>query len=290
MTAGTDYSKIYSQNNCTISGNSAVANANPIRYRGYYYDEDTGLYYCNARYYSPKWRRFLDPANNAINPHTVNGLNVYVYADNNPINIMYQPQYVNCQYRGSFSANVTLPQNKGLQNTVRAPFSLPQWVDPISTAIDHAFSVINPIRSAAYTLMHTNLWGLMRLDGVTELPGALSTTATVVGWGLGLVGGVFAGCEKYASGASVISSVFGGLINAGISIGSMYAATGIATWGMRLLAASTALPGGAIILIGAAATILIGIAINHALTEWNIGGDTIEGHLNNFIDWLIFWD
>ena len=30
--------------------------ANPIRYRGYYYDEDAGLYYCNARYYSPKWR------------------------------------------------------------------------------------------------------------------------------------------------------------------------------------------------------------------------------------------
>ena len=38
--------------NCTISGNTAIAKANPIRYRGYYYDDDTGLYYCNARYYS----------------------------------------------------------------------------------------------------------------------------------------------------------------------------------------------------------------------------------------------
>ena len=43
--------------NCTISGNTTVAKANPIRYRGYYYDEETGLYYCNAQYYSPKWRR-----------------------------------------------------------------------------------------------------------------------------------------------------------------------------------------------------------------------------------------
>ena len=29
--------------NCTISGDAAVAKANPIRYRGYYYDDDTGL-------------------------------------------------------------------------------------------------------------------------------------------------------------------------------------------------------------------------------------------------------
>jgi len=78
--------------NCTISGdttNYALAHANPIRYRGYYYDEDTGLYYCNARYYSPKWRRFISPETNALNPYVVNGLNTYVYANNNPIEIVY---------------------------------------------------------------------------------------------------------------------------------------------------------------------------------------------------------
>ena len=91
MTAGTDYSKIYSQNNCTISGNSAVANANPIRYRGYYYDEDTGLYYCNARYYSPKWRRFISPDDTAyLDPSSVNGLNQYCYCNNDPVNC-YDP-------------------------------------------------------------------------------------------------------------------------------------------------------------------------------------------------------
>ena len=48
------------QYKCTISGdttNYALAHANPIRYHGYYYDSETGLYYCNARYYSPKWRQ-----------------------------------------------------------------------------------------------------------------------------------------------------------------------------------------------------------------------------------------
>ena len=73
--------------NCTISGNTTVAKANPIRYRGYYYDDDTGLYYCNARYYSPKWRRFISPDDTAyLDPHSVNGLNQYCYCNNDPIN------------------------------------------------------------------------------------------------------------------------------------------------------------------------------------------------------------
>ena len=76
--------------NCTISGETTsydVANANPIRYRGYYYDSDTGLYYCNARYYSPKWRRFISPDDTAyLDPESVNGLNLYCYCNNDPVN------------------------------------------------------------------------------------------------------------------------------------------------------------------------------------------------------------
>ena len=76
--------------NCTISSdttNITVAQANPIRYRGYYYDSETGLYYCNARYYSPKWRRFISPDDTSyLDPSSVNGLNQYCYCNNDPIN------------------------------------------------------------------------------------------------------------------------------------------------------------------------------------------------------------
>ena len=78
--------------NCTISGettNNALAHANPIRYRGYYYDDDTGLYYLNARYYSPKWRRFISPDDTSyLDPETVNGLNLYCYCGNDPVNFI----------------------------------------------------------------------------------------------------------------------------------------------------------------------------------------------------------
>ena len=88
--------------NCTVSSettNYAVANANPIRYRGYYYDDDTGLYYCNARYYSPKWRRFISPDDTAyLDPENVNGLNLYCYCNNDPVNYCdpsgYMPEWL----------------------------------------------------------------------------------------------------------------------------------------------------------------------------------------------------
>ena len=79
--------------NCSIvsTSNSTVANANPFRYRGYYFDRETGLYFLNSRYYSPELRRFISPANvSALNPKAVNGLNLYCYVGNNPIGFPYK--------------------------------------------------------------------------------------------------------------------------------------------------------------------------------------------------------
>ena len=75
--------------NCTVlySGITDLANNNPIRYRGYYYDKETGLYYLNSRYYNPEWRRFISPDDTAyLDPESVNGLNLYCYCGNDPVN------------------------------------------------------------------------------------------------------------------------------------------------------------------------------------------------------------
>ena len=68
--------------NCNIVSfaNANLASYNPIRYRGYYYDRETRLYYLNARYYSPEWRRFISPDDTSyLDPESVNGLNLYAY-------------------------------------------------------------------------------------------------------------------------------------------------------------------------------------------------------------------
>ena len=63
-----------------------IAEINPLRYRGYYYDAETGYYYLQSRYYNPEWGRFLSPdAFSYIDNSTRLGFNAYIYCTNNPV-------------------------------------------------------------------------------------------------------------------------------------------------------------------------------------------------------------
>ncbi|MBR3965560.1 MAG: RHS repeat-associated core domain-containing protein, partial [Clostridia bacterium] len=71
---------------CTITYDpTGIGAINPIRYRSYYYDTETGLYYLNSRYYDPNTGRFV---NADVYVSTGIGLlncNMYAYCHNNPI-------------------------------------------------------------------------------------------------------------------------------------------------------------------------------------------------------------
>ena len=59
---------------------------NPFRYRGYYYDTETKLYYLKTRYYDPVVGRFITIDDlSYIDPEHINGLNLYAYCGNNPV-------------------------------------------------------------------------------------------------------------------------------------------------------------------------------------------------------------
>ena len=65
-----------------------IGHINPFRYRGYYYDEETGFYYLNTRYYDPEIRRFINMDNPELVAQlaqTPGQLNLYAYCNNNPI-------------------------------------------------------------------------------------------------------------------------------------------------------------------------------------------------------------
>ena len=72
------------------SSTNQIFKANPIRYRGYYYDTESGLYYLGSRYYDPQVKRFINADGAAfatINPYS-NGLtdkNYFAYCDNDPV-------------------------------------------------------------------------------------------------------------------------------------------------------------------------------------------------------------
>ncbi len=66
---------------------------NPLRYRGYYYDSETGLYYLNARYYDPEIGRFINADDYEFlfdDDYDLLGYNVFIYCSNSPV-IGYDP-------------------------------------------------------------------------------------------------------------------------------------------------------------------------------------------------------
>ena len=173
--------------NCTIKStttNSIVAHANPIRYRGYYYDEDTKLYYLNARYYCPEWRRFISPDDTTyLDSESVNGLNLYAYCNNDPVNY--------CDPSGN----------------------LPQWAEWLIGGAVIGLVALGAIflPGAAGVIMGAAFYG-----AVTSAVGG-----AVLG---GLIGGITGGWEGVWDGASngfmwgAISGAVSGALTSGINI------------------------------------------------------------------------
>ena len=71
--------------NCTVydSSDAAIGDLNPLRYRGYYYDAETGFYYLQSRYYDFANCRFIN-ADGQFTDGFI-GSNLFAYCENNPI-------------------------------------------------------------------------------------------------------------------------------------------------------------------------------------------------------------
>jgi len=69
-----------------ITGSSHVGIMNPMRYRGYYYDNETGLYYLQSRYYDAEVGRFVS----VDEPEIIceGEMNLFAYCYNNPVNLV----------------------------------------------------------------------------------------------------------------------------------------------------------------------------------------------------------
>ncbi len=75
---------ITDQNGNAITDPNHVGNLSPFRYRGYYYDTESGFYYLMSRYYDPVTHRFIN-ADDRLNSDEILGNNVFAYCNNNPI-------------------------------------------------------------------------------------------------------------------------------------------------------------------------------------------------------------
>ena len=73
--------------NCTVEKKAGfeIGDKNPFRYRGYYWDEESGMYYLNSRYYSSEFGRFIS-ADSELDNRGVISQNLFAYCGNNPVN------------------------------------------------------------------------------------------------------------------------------------------------------------------------------------------------------------
>ena len=70
----------------TSSDYASIYEYNPLTYRGYIYDSETGFYYLQSRYYDPTIGRFLN-ADSVLSIHPSSSeCNLFRYCNNNPIN------------------------------------------------------------------------------------------------------------------------------------------------------------------------------------------------------------
>ena len=109
-------------NGAAITDSTHIANVNPLRYRGYYYDSETGFYYVSSRYYDPEVGRWIN-ADNVIAGvgGDLKGYNLFAYCFNNPVNMDDQagnwPKWIKNTVKW-VAKNIVKPVVKTVQKTL----------------------------------------------------------------------------------------------------------------------------------------------------------------------------
>ncbi|MFD1176916.1 RHS repeat domain-containing protein [Paenibacillus puldeungensis] len=131
---------------------------NPVRYSGYQYDEESQLYYLNARYYDPKIARFLSEDTYKGNLNDPLSLNLYTYVSNNPLvysdptgHWQQRDSKLNVQAQASIIA-LTNSYYKATNAYERAAIS--KQADAIrNSAAAHNTGIVTPLQAQAATII-----------------------------------------------------------------------------------------------------------------------------------------
>ena len=174
--------------NDTSVENRFIAFKNPFRYRSYYYDFETNLYYLNSRYYDPEIGRFINADDiSTLNTTKIaqNGLNLYAYCLNNPAN--------------------SIDENG----------DIPKW---LKWLLGGLILLVAVITIAATGGAATGFWSAV---AVGAAKGAL------IGAGIGFASGLITGAitnDWSGLADSFMWGTIGGMLSGGISAGFKYAA------------------------------------------------------------------
>ena len=120
---------------------------NPFRYRGYFYDVETGLYYLQSRYYNPQWGRFINPDAwdvTLATPYALTDKNLYAYCDNNPIvRVDGDGEFWNV-LGGAFIGVLSQFASDLITSAIEGELSFSHWSSYVGAAIGGALGMLVP--------------------------------------------------------------------------------------------------------------------------------------------------
>jgi len=158
-----------------------IANINPFRYRSYYYDRETKLYYLNSRYYNPKWGRFLSADSIGVVNESLTGYNFYTYAENNPINKI--------DTNGNFSLKKII--KKAVKKVKKAVKKVVKTVKKVVKTVKKAIKTVKKAYNYVNTAVSNFNFGIPKVKAANNKPAPKKTG--VFEWGVGLGAGVDVG-------------------------------------------------------------------------------------------------
>ena len=189
--------------NITRTGgpDTGLAQWNPLRYRGYVYDTETGLYYLQSRYYNPKVGRFINADGYVATGQGVLSGNMFAYCRNNPV-ILIDPS--------GHDGTVVLG---AIINFV------------VGAAINTGISAIASF-AVGEEMTGWDIAGSIIGGGAP----ALGPAGTVIG---GIASGVFSGISSYSKDKSLLKAVVLGAVNCLATVATMGAISKAAGIGLE---------------------------------------------------------
>lgn len=247
---------------------------NPFRYKGYYYDEETNFYLCNSQYYSPELKRFIDISNfNTLNPKNINGLNLYIYANNDPINTLYTSQTSGELKNSLFIDNSYIKQGTGYSEIILP--ELPKIITKLPAIINTISTTTDSIENIFFYLKHAKVINDERiLSGVSYF-----VTAKYVANIQWKISGLDAflisldvfinACDNYQRGVNFANSVVNIMCTIVLDVGLVFMDKGILIITTTIGLAINPLVGGAVgIVVGIAIMFFADSIIGTYVDEW----------------------
>ena len=177
-----------------LTADSSIAQQNPLRYRGYYYDNETEYYYLQSRYYDSSICRFINadiPEIAQVSKGIPAGTNLFSYCNNNPVN--------DSDPGGTIAVSVAFGAIMGAMFGMLG-YILEIIVDNINYLIKNVRKIFSTIKSKI------RISDLIFNAGKGALNGALSTNAKFKAVA-GVVGAITDFISERRSGASVWSAI-----------------------------------------------------------------------------------